>query len=128
MCLNFNTPACPCSFASDVKKIGCVINLHDSCAANKIINNKQHTVTCYVDDVKSLHVSPKVNDKFAIWYEEKCVSDDLGHAAVTRVKHRDYLGMDADYTRNKVVLIYTTEYVEQMKEDFPEKLEKNTKA
>ena len=26
---------------SDVNEVGCVINLHDACVANKIINNKQ---------------------------------------------------------------------------------------
>ena len=88
-------------FVSDIKDIGYVINPYDACVANKIINNKQHTLTWHVDDVKSAHVSPKVNDEFAIWWEEKYGSDDLGHVTVTRGKRNDYLGMTLDYSKSK---------------------------
>ena len=36
--------------------------------------------------------------------------------------------MTLDYSESKAVLIDMTEHVDQMKEGFPEKLEKNTKA
>ena len=120
----------PCyeQFTSDVKEIGHFTNPHDACVANKIIDNKQQTLTWHVDDAKHVLVSPKVNDEFAIWCEEKHGSDDLGHVTVTRGKRHDYLGMTLDYFNDKAVLIDMTEYIDQMKEDFPEKLEKNTKA
>ena len=112
---------------TDIKDIGHVINPHDACAANKIFNNKQHALAWHADDVKSSHVNPKINDDFTIWCEEKYESDDLGHVSVYRRKRHDYLGMTLDYSKSKEVLIDMTECIDQMKEDFPEKLEKNTK-
>ena len=65
------------------------------------MNNKKHALTWCTDSVKSARVSPKVNDKFANWFEEKHGSDDLGHAKMTRGKHHDCLGMTSDFLRAK---------------------------
>ena len=50
---------CYKQFVSDIKEIGYVINPYDPCVANKIINNKQHTITWHADDVTFAHVHPK---------------------------------------------------------------------
>ena len=52
--------------ASDVKEIGCVMNPHDTCAVDKIINSKKRTLTPRACDAKYARVSPKENDEFAI--------------------------------------------------------------
>ena len=92
---------CYKKFASDVKQTGHIMCPHDACAANKIINNKQYKLPWHTDDANPAHVSPKVNDEFAIWCEEKYGSDDLGHVAVTRGKRHDYLAMALNYSKSK---------------------------
>ena len=62
------------------------------------------------------------------WCEEKYGTDDLGHVTVTRGNRHDYLAMTIDYSKRGKALIDMTEYIDQLEEDFPEKLEKNTKA
>ena len=48
----------------DLESIGFKTNPYDSCVANRVGNGKQHTVTWHVDDLKSIHVDPIVNDNF----------------------------------------------------------------
>jgi len=43
---------------NDIEDIGYKINPYDICVANKMVNEKQHTITWHVDDVKSSHVDP----------------------------------------------------------------------
>ena len=40
------------------------MNPHDPCASNKIMNGKQMTMLCHVDDVKASHASKEVSDEF----------------------------------------------------------------
>ena len=51
-------------FRKDIQEIGFEINPYEICVANKITNGKQHTLVWHIDDVKSSHVDPKVNDEF----------------------------------------------------------------
>ena len=37
-----------------------IINPHDRCMANKVINAKQHAIVCHVDENKASHVDPIV--------------------------------------------------------------------
>ena len=39
------------------------INKYDQCIANKMMNGKQCTICCYVDDAKISHVDHKVVDE-----------------------------------------------------------------
>ena len=48
----------------DLESIGFEVNPYDPCVVNRMVNGKQHTVTWHVDDLKSSHVDPKVNNKF----------------------------------------------------------------
>ena len=52
----------------------------------------------------------------------------LSGNGLTRGKLNDCLGITLDFSKSETVLIDMTEHVDQMKEDFQEKLEKNTKA
>ena len=53
-----------------LESIGFEVNPYDPCVANKMANEKQHTVTWHVDDLKSSHVNSKVNDMFIAWLEK----------------------------------------------------------
>ena len=44
-----------------------------------MVNGKQHTVVCNIDDLKSIRVDPKVNDDFHKWLDKTYGSDDIGH-------------------------------------------------
>ena len=73
-------------FRKDIKSIGFEVNPYDICVANRMVNGKQHTVTWYVDDVKSSHVDPKVNDEFHTWCEHQYGSEESGHDTTVRGK------------------------------------------
>jgi hypothetical protein len=51
-------------FCKDLEEIRFKINPYGPCVANSVINGKQHTVTWHIDDLKSSHIDPKVNDEF----------------------------------------------------------------
>lgn len=106
----------------DLEEIGFEFNPYDPCVANRIQNGKQQTILFHVDDLKSSHVDPKVNDKFAKWLEMKY--GEHGKVKIHRGKVHDYLGMTFDYTEKGKVKIDMISYVEDMLEEFPKKLQK----
>ena len=82
----------------DLESIGFKINPYDPCVANRIVNGKQHTVTWHVDDLKSSHVDPKVNDEFFKWLEKTYGNPEIAPVKATRGKIHDYLAMKLDFT------------------------------
>ena len=46
------------------------LNPYDPCVANKIINGEQITICWHVDDLKSSHIDPKVNNEFLQWIKD----------------------------------------------------------
>lgn len=100
---------------------GYVINPYDICVANKMVNGKQHTVTWHVDDLKSSHVDPEVNNEFIKSMKKKF--GKIGNFKVTRGKYHDYLGMGLDYSIDGQVSIDMVDYVRSMVSNFPESLE-----
>jgi hypothetical protein len=106
-------------FRKDIESVRCEVNPYDICVANRQVNGKQQTVTWHVDDLKSSHVDPKVNDHFAIWCENTYGSDDLGHVKVVRGKVHDYLAMILDFTQDGALKIDMKYYIEGMLEEFP---------
>ena len=54
-------------FRASLEKVGFECNPYDPCIANKIVNGKQMTIVWHVDDLKSSHVDPRVNDLFVSW-------------------------------------------------------------
>ena len=115
-------------FRTDIEKIGFVVNPYDICVANRMVNGKQHTITWHVDDVKSSHVDPKVNDEFHEWCEKMYGSDETGHVKVVRGKTHDYLAMVLDYSQEDKLRIDMRYYVKDMLEKFPEDVEAIKKA
>ena len=90
---------------------------------NRIVNGKHNTVTWHVDDLKSSHVDPKINDEFLDWLKRKYASDDIGEVKVTRGHRHNYLAMVLDFSRPGVLQLDTTNYVKGMVANFPAKLE-----
>jgi hypothetical protein len=109
-------------FRKDIESIGFAVNPYDICVANRTVNGKQQTVTWHVDDLKSSHIDPKVNDKFAEWCEATYGSDDLGHVKVVRGKIHDYLAMIMDYTQEGALKVDMRYYIEGMCEEFPHEI------
>jgi hypothetical protein len=72
------------------------INPYDPCVANKVVNGKQLTVCCHVDDLKASHVQPQVVDNFISWVKQKYGTID--EVKVIRGKIHSYLGMTLDYS------------------------------
>jgi hypothetical protein len=75
-----------------------------------------------VDDLKSSHVDPKVNNKFLEWLKGKYASDEIGVVKAVRGLRHDYLAMVLDFSSPGVLTLDMTKYVKSMVEDFPLKL------
>jgi hypothetical protein len=108
-------------FRKDLEKNGFVFNPYDACVANRTVKNKQHTIRFHVDDVKSSHIDPQVNDEFLKWLNKMYGS--YGEVKATRGKVHDYLGMTFDYSVKGKVKVQMIDYVEGMLDEFPIKIE-----
>ena len=106
--------------SKDLSSIGFTINDYDPCVANRMINGSQHTITWHVDDLKSSHVNPAVNDKFHQWLEQQYGDPKIGQVKSVRGKKHDYLVMTLDYTTPGQIKIDMTKYINEMVEDFPQ--------
>ena len=118
---------CYKKFRKDIEGVGFEVNPCDMCVANRTIDGKQHAVTWHVDDLKSSHVNPKVNDKFAEWCKKTYGSDDLGHVKVVRGKVHDYLAMIMDFTKEGALKVNMRYCIKAMIEEFPYEI-KSTKT
>ena len=56
-----------CKLTKALLSYGFELNLYDPCVANKIVNGEQLRICWHVDDLKSHHIDPKVNDEFLQW-------------------------------------------------------------
>jgi Reverse transcriptase (RNA-dependent DNA polymerase) len=110
---------------NDLESIGFEVNPYDRCVANRMINGKQRTVTWHVDDLKSSHIDPKVNDEFYKWLETTYGELNTAPVKATRGKVHEYLAMRLDFTKKGKVMINMTAYVKSMIKDFPEDVEKS---
>lgn len=113
-------------FTKDIMSIGFKLNPYDVCVANRIVDGKQHTLTWHVDDVKSSHVDPGVNDRFKEWCQK--MYGKFGDVKATRGKVHDYLAMTLDYTYKGRLKVLMTEYIEDMADKFPMVLKENVKC
>jgi hypothetical protein len=73
-----------------------ITNPYDPCVANATVAGTQMTVTWHVDDLKTSHINPFQNTKFAIY-----LASIYGESLVVHLgKVHDYLGMDLNYSIN----------------------------
>ena len=107
-------------FRASIEAIGYEVNPYDPCVANKQINGKQHTISWHVDDLKSSHVDPKVNDDFHKWLQKEHgqVKEVTAHRGTKHV----CLGMTLDYSKDGEVKVDMVDYVQSMIDEFPEEL------
>jgi hypothetical protein len=103
-----------------LEDVGFKFNPYDPWAANCVEKGSQHTLLFHVDDLKSTHKDPKVNDQFDKWLQDNYGVH--GEVVIHRGTRHDYLGMELDYSVKGKVKINMTKYVENMIEDFPEKI------
>ena len=113
-------------FRKELEQVGFVFNPYDPCVANRDERGSQHTLLFHVDDLKSTHKDPKVNNRFDKWLQANY--GEHGEVAIHRGPKHDYLGMELDYSQKGKVKIGMTKYVEGMLEDFPEKIKSTDTA
>ena len=106
----------------DLESKGFKINPYDPCIANRIIHGKQQMVTWHVNDLKSSHIDPKINDEFHQWLELKYGDPKINKVKAVRGKWHDYLAMNLDYSVPGEVKVNIVDYVKGMVRDFPEEL------
>ena len=56
-----------CKLTKALLSYGFELNPYDPCVVNKMVNSEQLTVCWHVDDLKSSHINPKVNNEFLQW-------------------------------------------------------------
>lgn len=86
----------------------------------------QHAIHFHVDDLKSSHKNPKVNDQFEKWLQGKC--GGCGKAKAHQGKAHDHLGMQFDCRKKGKVKIDMPNCVQDMLDEFPVKFEKTQTA
>jgi hypothetical protein len=81
-------------FRKNLEEIRCLINPCNPCVANMMVNKNQHIITWHVNDLKSNHIDPKVNDNYLLCLIGKYASDNIGEIkAVKEKKHFLLLGV-----------------------------------
>ena len=105
----------------DLQSYGFELNPYDPCVANKMIGDKQLTVTWHVDDLKMSCVDEIEITKLLVYlggkYGEKIV--------VHKGDVHDYLGIDMDFSENGVVQLSMMKHLQKVFEDFPEEIGKS---
>jgi Reverse transcriptase (RNA-dependent DNA polymerase) len=109
----------------DLEEVGFKVNPYDPCVANRIVKGKRQTITWHVDDLKSSHEDPEVNDEFHTWLNMKYGDKKLGKFHTVRGKHHQYLGMILDYSTPRKLKLDMKDYIEKMIEEFPETLKES---
>ena len=97
---------------------GYKLNPYDLCVANNMVNSKQLTVCWHVDNLKSSHINPKVNNEFLQWIND--MFRQLSEVKMTRGPLHDYLGMTLDYSVPGKVSIDMSHDVKKMVKEFPQ--------
>jgi hypothetical protein len=118
---------CYRKFVKSLTSVGFIVNPHDACVANKMINGKQMTVCWHVDDLKMSHVMPKAMDKMIKCLRqehESMFEDGSGAMTVSRGKIHTCLGMKLDFTATCQVAVTMFDHLDDTLAVF-EKIEPN---
>jgi hypothetical protein len=95
-----------------------VLNLYDSCVANKMINGNQCTILWHIDDLKIAHIDPAVVTSVIV--ELTGVFGTQALLSVTKRKIHHYLGMTLDFTKHGIVEISIAKYIKDMLNGIPD--------
>ena len=107
-----------CKLMKALLGYGFKLNPYDLCVANKMVNGQQLTVCWHVDNLKSSHINPKVNDEFLQWIRD--TFGQLREVKMTQGPIHDYLGMTLDYSVPGQVSINMSHYAKKMVKEFPQ--------
>ena len=113
-------------FRKELEEVGFKFNPYDPCVSNRKKKGSQHTVLFHVDDLKSSHIDPTVNDEFDAWLQKNYGTH--GAVAIHRGKVHQYLGMELDYSHRGEVKIGMVKYVQGMLDEFAIQFKKNEVA
>lgn len=102
-------------FTGTLKKKGFRLNPYNSCVADKMVDEKQCTITWYVDDLKISHVHSAVVGRIIAMVELH-----YGKMTVTRDKKHVYVGMDIDFIGDGKVTLHQKVHLEECIVDFGE--------
>ena len=83
-----------------------------------MVNSEQQPICWHVDNLKSSHINPKVNDKFLQWIKD--TFKQFVEVKTTKGPLHDYLGMTLDYSVPGQVSIDMSHYVKKMVKEFPQ--------
>ena len=107
-----------CELNKALLSYGFELNPYNLRVVKIMVNSEQLTVCWHVDDLKSSHINPKVNDKFLQWIKD--TFRQLGEVKMTRGLLHNYLGMTLDYSVPGQVSINMSHYIEKMVKEFPQ--------
>ena len=100
------------------QEFGFKVNPYNPCVANKMMIGSQMTVIWHADDLKISHKDSKEvmnsSEHFGKTYGDRML--------IHRGKVHDYLGMDLDFSSNKVLKIGMMKYIKKIHEEFPEEI------
>ena len=85
-----------CKLTKALLSYGFEPNPYDASVVSKMVNSEQITVCWHVDDIKSSHIDPKVNNEFLQWIKD--AFGQLGEVKMTQGPLHNYLGMTLDYS------------------------------
>ena len=100
-----------------MKDIGFKLNPYDRCVANCIIDNKQCTISWYVDDNLATHDSQEVLDSIVDKIEQK-----FPGLTITRGDEHTFLGMKLRFNENGTLQINLRDYLEECFDEFGDEL------
>ena len=107
-----------CKLTKSLLSYGFELNPYNPCVVNKMVNGDQLTIFWHVDDLKSSHIDPKVNDNFLQWIKD--MLRQLSEVKMTEGLLHDYLGMTLDYSVPGQVSMDMSHYVKKMVKEFPQ--------
>jgi hypothetical protein len=71
-------------------------------------------VTWHVDNLKSSHIDPKINNEFLKWLKKKYASDKIGEIKAMQGNKHDYLALTLNFLTPGVLKVNMTLYVKKM--------------
>ena len=94
------------------------LNPYNPCVADKMVNGEQLTIFWHVDNLKSSHIDPKVNNESSQWIKD--TFGQLREVKMTQDPLHNYLGMTLEYSVPVQVSIDMSQYVKKMVKEFPQ--------
>ena len=83
-----------------------------------MVNGEQLTICWHVDNLKSSHINPKVNNKFLPWIKD--AFRQHGEVKTTQGPQHNYLDMTVNYSVPGQVSINMSHHVKKMVKEFPQ--------